>query len=311
MRQFVSRFLVWPAFRHRVVWPLLARLPKSLAYRLADRIGRLDWAADFHLAPLRVMQWREAVQQCFPDMPPSTVDQMGAQNACLIAFDTLDAYRLARLGADDIRAQFVISGLEHLHAAKSNGRGVVLAIAHHDRFFALAPGLGGNGEPFAMLTTPIDSSNPAYSDPVSFRYWSRKMQDTVAHSKGSWVTTRDSLREVYRLLKQGQVVLVAFDGNESIGPRERYSFLGGDLNLPQGMLRLLEATQASAVYASVHSQHETPWRVEIRIRPLAEQPQEAMRQAVVYLENDLRQDPSAWWQWRALSVFREHPQNRS
>jgi len=169
MRQFVFRFLVWSALRHRMVWPLVARLPKSLAYRLADRIGRLDWAADFHLAPLRVMQWREAVQLCFRDMTPSTVDQMGVQNACLMARDTLDAYRLAGLGAGDIREQFVISGLEHLRAAKSKGHGVVLAIAHHDRFFALAPALGGNSEPFAMLTTPIDRSNPAYSDPALFR----------------------------------------------------------------------------------------------------------------------------------------------
>lgn len=304
MRKILFRFLLWPALRHRLIWPLLSLLPKSFAYRLADHLGRIDWAADFYCAPHRVRQWREAFGQCFPDTPQATVDQMGRHQARLMARDTLDAYRLSRLTSSDIKAQYVITGLEHLRAAKARGRGVVLAIAHFDRFFALAPGLGGNNEPFAMLTTPIDQANPEYADPVVFEYWSRKMRDTVAHSRGPWVTTQDSLREVYRLLAQGQVVLVAFDGNESIGARQPYGFFAGELNLPQGMVRLLEATQAGAVYASVHSQKDSALPVEIRIRPLSEKPAQAMREAVDYLQCDLQQDPSAWWQWRSLPAFR-------
>lgn len=304
MRKIVFRFLVWPALRHRLIWPLLARLPKAFAYRLADQLGRMDWAADFYLAPHRVRQWRAAFGQCIADMPQHTVDEMGRHQAQLLARDTLDAYRLSRLTPSDLQSQYAISGLEHLRAARAGGRGVVLAIAHFDRFFALAPGLGGHGEPFAMLTTPIDQTNPEYADPVVFAYWLRKMRDTVAHSRGPWVTTQDSLREVYRLLAQGHVVLVAFDGNESIGVRQPYAFFAGELNLPQGMVRLLEATQAAAVYASVHSQPDSAARVEIRIRPLSAHPPQAMHEAVNYLEHDLKQSPSAWWQWRSLPAFR-------
>lgn len=292
------------------MWPTLSYLPKSLAYALAKFIGRLDWAADFYLAPLRVMKWRGVFAVCFPEMPPTQIDRMGLRSARLRALDTLDAYRLAKLKPSDIQSQYAVNGLEHLQAAKRKGRGVVLAIAHYDRFFAFAPGFSGIGEPFSMLTTSIDQTNPEYADPVDFRYWARKMKDTLRYSKGSWITTKDSLREVYRLLGQGQTVLVALDGNESKGARTAYPFFSTELSLPQGMVRLLEFTKASAVYASVHSHAIYPWHVEIRIRPLSALPEEAMRQAVGYLENDLRQDPSAWWQWRSLQAFTEHQQSQ-
>ncbi len=311
MRAAIYSWLTSAVFQHRLLWPLLSKLPRPFCYALADRYAALLWAADFHLRPSRVAQWRDALTRCFPGQPMSEIDRLGIAHSRMICRDTLDTYRLSDksqgLARDtaDSRDRYRLNGKEVLDQATAQGRGVILVIAHFDRFFALAPGLGRQGYPFAMLTTPIDATNPEYSDPYIHRYWAEKMRRTTAQSQGDWVTTNESIRSVYRLLAQGQTVLVAFDGNESVGPRVSCDFFRTQLALPQGLVRILGASGACAVYGSVHTLVDDPQRVEIRIRPLPSEPDQVMEQAMWYLQEDLRANPWAWWQWRSLPALEQ------
>jgi len=45
--------------------------------------------------------------------------------------------------------------------------------------------------------------------------------------------------------------------------------------------------------------------VEIRIRPLPSEPDQVMEQAMRYLQEDLRANPWAWWQWRSLPALEQ------
>lgn len=311
MRAAIYSWLASAKFQHRLLWPILAKLPQALGYAIANRYAGLLWAADFHLRPSRVTQWRDALARSFPDQSVQQIDRWGIEHSRMICRDTLDTYRLSRLSHEidkkpvSSSPEYRLFGQEFFDQAAHQGRGVILVIAHFDRFFALAPGLGRAGYPFAMLTTPIDRGNPEYSDPVIHGYWTEKMRKTTAQSRGDWVTTNESIRAVYRLLGQGKTVLVAFDGNESVGDRIGCNFFQTRLALPQGLIRILSASGACAVYGSVHTVYDEPYRVQIRIRPLPSEPGQVIQQAMRYLQEDLRISPWAWWQWRSLSALEQ------
>jgi len=315
MRASIYSWWTSAAFQHCLLWPVLAILPRRLGYALADRYAGLLWASDFHLRPWRVTQWRAALSRCFPGQALSAIDDLGRAHARMICRDTLDTYRLSQSHQKQVPhdvgqrsgdfSDYRLVGREFLDQAAARGQGVILVIAHFDRFFALAPGLGRQGYPFAMLTTPIDRRNPEYADRHVHGYWTEKMRKTTAQSLGQWVTTQDSIRAVHRLLAEGKTVLVAFDGNESVGPRVGFDFFQTQLALPQGLMRILAASGAAAVYGSVHTDCEKSHRVEIRIRPLPQQPDQVMACAIRYLQEDLRVSPWAWWQWRSLSALEQ------
>lgn len=284
-------FAKW--LRQRVLFPALARLPAALGYRIAERIGRRD--ALRHPARSAVVQGLLTIHPHLAN-EPAHLEALLDHYFRMMARDTLDCFRMPGYTAANTRELIRVTGIEHLAAAKAAGKGVILIISHYGRFFMLGPGLKFAGQEFGMFTTVVDERHPSY-DPVDRWYIATKLHNTQLFSRGTWITTGDDWRKLYRALQGGEVILIALDGTETTSAtRYDFPFLGGTLSLPEGIVRIAARTGAKMVYAATV---EAERGVEIRIHPLPEEPVAGLAEAVRLLEQDVIAWPWQWWQWAA------------
>ena len=158
-------------------------------------------------------------------------------------------------------------------------------------------GIGLSGRRLGMLTMSVDEDNQAISA-LERRYLNRKIATLLGHMGGEWISLNDDLRKLHRALAQGASMVMLLDAwMPHFGRHVQLPFLGGRLSVPSGIARIARRTGARLVYCSAHEQG---WRILGRLRPLSDAPDEALAQAVHYLESDIRDTPEQWWQWPSL-----------
>jgi len=279
------------------IYPILARLPLALAYRLADVLGRRDAR---HHRDLRIAL-RNGFTRVWPELLPAALEQLIAAHARMHAREVLDAFLLDRLSAPQLAGMVAIRGLEQLRNAQAQGRGVLLAMAHHSRLVLFLAALGAVGVRMGMLTMRINESNPELL-PAERRYLARKVAGLQARIGGRWLSLGQSMRPLYDGLARGETWIVLFDAHHpDFGKRRAHPFLGGRLNLSIGLERIMARTGARMVYAGVRECG--PMRLEGRLVRLPDNPAEAMQRAVVELEHDVIRDPAQWWHWNILDYI--------
>lgn len=280
--------------RHRALFPALALLPSSLGYRIAARIGRHD--ALCHPAREAVAAGFLAIHPHLAQQPEHLQERL-AHYFEMMAKDMLDCFLMPSFTSKKANDLIRVTGIENITAAQSAGKGVILVISHYGRFFMLGPGLHFAGQKFGMFTTVVDERHPHY-DPIDRWYIATKLFNTQLFSLGSWITTGDDQRKIYRALQAGEVVLIALDGTETNSPtRHNFPFLGGTLSLPEGIVRIATKTGARMVYVATIDRGQG---VEINVHPLPEDPLAGLAKAVQILEQDVTSFPWQWWQWAAL-----------
>ncbi|MBT3967970.1 MAG: lysophospholipid acyltransferase family protein [Thiotrichales bacterium] len=283
------------------LYPRLGHLPDRLCYSLGEWIARHNERENSE--DLRIFE--QGLTRLIPESKGDTeyLLKQRYSRARMMVFDHLDCYRMASFKTDKAPPLVTLEGAEHLDNALQAGHGAILLISHFGRFFMLGPGLGLNGHPFAMLTTRVDESNPAYADPAVLNYWQQKMRNTLHHSRFEWLTTGNNYRKIFQVLKQNKPLLIALDGTETdSSERIEIPFFNTQLSLPAGTIRIAERSKAPIVYAAVYN-HSTSPNVHIMIRPLSTDPTAALHEAVSTLESDIRKTPWQWWQWPALGTL--------
>lgn len=291
--------------RFKVLFPGLAFLPRSFAYRLADQIGSRD--ARRHVTKPAVVS---GLKTLFPELQENQnrCEEFVVKHFKMLARDTLDSFLMPRFSAANTRSLIQVKNVEVLSEAKSAGKGVIMIISHYGRFFMLGPGLKFAGEEFGMLTTMVDERHPSY-DAVDRWYMAKKLHNTQIFSRGTWITTADDSRKIYRCLKKGEIILFALDGNETTSKvRVSFPFFNGALSLPEGMVRIASATGARLVYAATQDTEEG---VSISLYPLSDNPRAALSEAIKLLEKDMRRTPWHWWLWPGLTSLWQAGDNKS
>jgi len=291
-------------FRLGRLFPFLGRLPRAIGYRLATRLGMADARFRRGAMAQELTAVDAGMARLLPELAadPQRRAQAVAAYGALMARDKVDCFYMPRFEHEGCGNLIRLAGAEHLAAARDMGRGVILVISHFGRFFMLGPGLGLNGFPFAMLTTMVDERNRGY-DAVELAYMKAKMANTLRYSQGEWVTTADDFRRVFRLLRDGRILLMAMDGLETNSDQKlQVPFFGGTLQLPAGIVRIAERSGAKLVYAAVRDvAHDCG--VTIGIHPLPDDPAQALAESVTILERDVRATPWHWWQWPLLPMM--------
>ncbi len=280
--------------RHKLLFPFLATLPSSVAYRLANLIGKRDAKNDVSRQPLI-----DGMTQLFPEQAQKTawLETQICRHFQMMARDMLDCFRMPKFTREKNSEELRVNNVEKLIEARDSGRGVIMIISHFSRFFMLGPGLKFSGVQFGMLTTMVDDSHPYY-DAVDRWYISTKLHNTQMFSRGSWITTADDPRKIFRALKSGEIILIALDGNETSSPKRlSFPFCGGELSLPEGIVRIAEKTGARLIYAGTSDRGRG---VDITLHSLPDNPHEALRTAVGILEQELQKNPWQWWLWPGL-----------
>lgn len=105
---------------------LVARLPHRLALWLGDGLGRVAW----HVAPYRRHITDVNLRLCFPELDAGQRRRLAWQNFRYTGRGLMEV-GIAWWGSDrHIRGLAQVEGLEHVHRALEQGRGVILLGAH-------------------------------------------------------------------------------------------------------------------------------------------------------------------------------------
>ncbi len=279
-------------FRFEVLFPVIALLPRAIAYAIASAIGYMDWKF-LNNNQRNELEIELAKIPMFKDRSLSLISLRYSQ---LMARDTLDCYRMPKLNAE-LESRFLeVTGIEHLVAAEKMGRGVLLLVPHYGRYFMLGPALRFQGHGFGVYTTAINETT--VPDEVWRKYLLRKLKNGFNYCGGEWITSDDSPMRIYSTLKAGNNLLLAFDGVESESDKKlSYPFLGGLVQLASGSLRVANRTKAAMIYVSVKENHK---KLCFELKLLPADPELAIQTAVENLEQDIVEMPWHWWLWRAL-----------
>ena len=273
-----------------LLFPSIARLPTTLPWRLAGRMGRGESAAERgHL-----LSWLEGLfARVFPKATPAEHAQWARAHLAMLAQEMVDAMAFGRLGRPGGPA-IDLQGAEFARSLARQGKGFILVLNHYDRLLTAPVALAREGIATNVLTMPV-LDNPELGASQR-RFLLRKIQGYTKVTGGKWHTTSDGLRPVHESLRAGQGWVILADAwRPEFGRLRGRPFLGGYLNLPTGIERLAQSTGVPLLHAVTYSR--CPDRLEVVVESLPEDPVHAIDRVIQRLEQDVLARPWAWWQW--------------
>lgn len=271
------------------LFPLLARMPTTLPWTLAGRIGR-----ESGVEREKLLRWLEELfARVFPAATPEAHGQWAKAHLAMLAQEMVDAMAFDRLGRPG-GPVVDLKGAEHVRSLQQSGQGYILILNHFDRLLTAPVALAGEGISTNVLTMPVLDNPELQGAPR--RFLLRKIQGYTQVTRGTWHSTSDGLRPVHEGLRSGQGWVILADAwRPEFGRLRGLPFLGGHLNLPTGIERLAQSTGVPLLHAVTRSR--SPGHLDVSIEPLPQNPKEAIDEVIRRLEQDVLERPWAWWQW--------------
>ncbi|MFQ5587439.1 MAG: lysophospholipid acyltransferase family protein [Nitrospiria bacterium] len=179
-------------FAIRLLSAFVRTLPFDTAVNLGAMLGRLLHRVDrrhrlIGLNNLKAAFKNEKSEQELADILSNVYQNIGRSG--------IEAIRLARLTADEIRARTEIEGFEYYKAARTKNKGVILLGAHFGSWEWIPLALGEQGAPMHVIVRPID--NPYLNQMV------QKMRERFGNVV---LNKRSETGEIIKLLRQGKSI---------------------------------------------------------------------------------------------------------
>ncbi len=286
-------------FRYRLYYPLLARLPSRLAYRIATVWGVR--AALRH--PARLEGACADLGRVLTGLSPERRRSLVLSQQGMLAREVLDVYRLCWMRADNVHRYIRLEGVEHLERAVASGRPVIFYSAHFGRLIMPAMALGALGTRTSCLTADISGPHLPPEERHFLAFKLRQMQRLMG---GEMIQKSDSLRRLYRVLNRREILIVIVDAppgrNEAA---QEFPFLGGTARLAIGTVRLAQRTGALLVpyFALEEGAGRLGGRVLPAIDPAGQDEDTLLRRVFEPVEEQIRSHPEQWWLWQSLKAF--------
>jgi lauroyl/myristoyl acyltransferase len=262
---------VKPRFLHAIQgWdygiflPLMARLPLPLAYALSDLRGFLnarfsrDWAELALGFPYIAERSAKAYQEIHPLADAQVVRAWVIERYQTVAREELDgalvmAGRMNELKVDLTPVQAVL-------AQRESGRGLVVALSHHDSFFVAMLALARCG-----VTAHLMISDVVFDERVhpKLRAFTRAKYDAYIREMngGQFLSASAQTRAFFRdELLAGRVLMVVTDtpAEKRSGKGTWVQWLGRKRKMADGALRL--AIETGSEMLAMRVRHEGPGR---------------------------------------------------
>lgn len=271
---------------------ILPPLPPRLGYLLAEAAGKLI----YHLSPdvrRRVCGNLNHVMDRQAD--PQTIARSARRMLGHLMKNYYDLFRLPHLSPEAGARRVQVEGWEHIEAALSQGKGLVVASAHLGNIETVVQIFARHGVP---VTIPVERIQP----PRLFDYVCR-----LRTSHGLRLVPIDGpLLSLFRALRRGEVVGLAAD-LDITATGQWVSFFDAPARLPDGHVRLALRTGAPLLCA--FSQRLPDNRFSAQILPplpLTSTGDEAadvaagMRRVVSAMERAIAQRPEQWYLTNAV-----------
>ncbi|MGH8930206.1 MAG: phosphatidylinositol mannoside acyltransferase [Egibacteraceae bacterium] len=131
------------------VWELARRLPEAVVFAGANLGGRLAW----YLSPgLRAGITRNLARV----VPAGDLERCARDAFCSYARYWVESFRSTDLSGDDLDRRTTTSGFEHLDRALTEGKGVIVLLAHHGSWDVAARWAEDHGYHMAAVAEVIE-----------------------------------------------------------------------------------------------------------------------------------------------------------
>ena len=230
---------------------LVARLPWGLQRGLGHALGFLIR----HLARSRAAVVRANLRVCFPEQDETWREDLLQRNFAAVGIGLFEFARAWWGSIAPLRASTVVRGVEHLEAARANGRGAIL-VSGHFVTLEIAARLLCDHVPVAGMYRPHDTAAMEW-----------------AVKRGRWryadaMFGRDELRPALRYLKQGGILWFAPDQDTLRGDNVFVPFFGEPARSLTSTHQL--ARLSGAAVLAFHHRREADGHYTLEVKPAFE-----------------------------------------
>lgn len=161
---------------------------------------------------------------------------------------------------------------------------------------------------YGLVTYPVANPPAAFSaDDYLYNFTLRLNRDTESNLNGGHFLynnqRKDFVQDLRHALGPGRVLLLFCDFNEVKNTNPVLPFLGKTLQIPTGVLRLVEKEALPVYFAGFRREPPGSYRLSLsRLKTQSTDPKAASlgEQYLAALEKHVRQYPAAWQCWESL-----------
>lgn len=232
----IARWLYWGPTRFLVVI-----IPKSVSYRLFRAIGICVCILRIRETK-KIRYWMERVTG-----EKVSIRQLGDVFVQYYS-NSLDTLLYRSLSQKNIDEYVTYKGLEHLNSALEKGKGVILLHPHFGNEEYLMPAMGHKGFTVSQVASRWEPDYTigklfALSNHIRKYAWRMRI-GTREKLPVDFIYIDEGLRNIYRLLRNNEVLLLALDGREGESWQD-VPFLGMTAKISPGPIKIAKTTDAS------------------------------------------------------------------
>ncbi|MCW5202248.1 lysophospholipid acyltransferase family protein [Desulfobulbus sp. US4] len=234
----IIRWMYWGPVR------ILVRIiPRELSYRLIWFVGLFAYFMSKRKKD-RLRRWMQQVSE--KPAPRSQVIDVFVQ----YYRNSLDTLLYGRLSPKNIDQFIRYEGLDNLTKALLEGKGVILLHPHFGNEECLMPAIGHKGFTVSQIASRWE---PDYTPERIFtlsnrirRHAWRMRISTRENLPVGFVYIDEGIRNIYRLLRRNEVLLLALDGREGVS-WQKIPFLGMTAEISPGPMKIARSTGAAVL----------------------------------------------------------------
>lgn len=232
---------------------LFQTLPEDRAVALGRRLGLTAHG----VLPRRRAVARAGLRQALGDQcGEAQLHALCRRNFAHYGVVLAEFLRLPRLTDAQLLDRFTVTGLEHVHAARARGRGLIVLTAHVGNWEYLAAAQAAWGLDIAVIT------RHAHQAGVD-RFWQGIRRDRGIRFLHAW----RSLRTLVRHLRDGGAVGMSIDQNEGGTSGARVPFFGREAGTVKAPALLAARTGCPVIMAlswrDDHGRHHASFSEEL------------------------------------------------
>ncbi len=202
----------------------------------------------------------------------------------------MDFVLMGSLAPDELIKRVTIDGLDQVDAARTKGRGVIMAVPHMGSWDMAGSYAGALGYPIAAVAERF----PGSLNEAVIRTRERFGLDVISLG-------RSAVRAITRALEANAIVALLCDLEQ--GPGVRVRFFGRNAIVPGGPAAIALKTGAALIPACQYM--TSPGHHHVHIDPALEWPagetkETLMQRVVSRFEDFIRQRPDQWYAFRPM-----------
>lgn len=287
-------------FKYRFLYPLLAKLPAKVAYRLASLIGYREMSNKSDLAEQIHHQMHKALVDVEPDIRHWVKYYFG-----LVEREILDTWTYPSLNnIDSVNRLIKVKNIQPLMKAQSEGQPVIITSGHYSRFWMVGIAMAAYGIPLATLARDRMDENTSGLSAPEFEYRKLKLSRLHRLYGGQFISTDKGMRQLFKELKHNPVaILMDVPTAESAGSRVEVEFFNHQAYVADGIAKIAKKTDALIQPYFIEEDRNGLTLEFLPMLKPADDDSETMQHLLSLLQHRIQQRPGQWHMWQALPIF--------